>query len=605
MDKIIKLQNLLFPKYETIQHWWMFYRGERFSHNVKESAYCLSEDEHAEFFTYFNAFSLEKWKKYTSIRQAFLRLSAKGKFGIQLFGHYMRNNQIDKEILSENYFELEERETIIVSIPMDCKSQVISFQIFAYDELFIYEGCYTAQICMEDMNEVDISLVTVTYKKEEFITDNLRLLENEIIYSEEDISNHIFVRVIDNGRTLKEEEWNSDRIRIYHNPNTGGSGGYARGMMETLWDEKFPATHALLMDDDVKLLPESLIRTYNLLRCLRPEYKDHFISGAMLYYERMNVQHEDVGYVAKDGTYGPRKPVMEMHLAESVIRNEKIYEDQSNNYAGWWYCCIPRTKLDLNRLALPLFIRGDDVEFSIANKAKFITLNGICIWHMGFVTKFNMAMEFYQVHRNSLIIQAASNVTPEVDYKGRIIRIFLRELRRFNYTGCDLLLDALEDYLKGPEFIMSPTGEEIMARQSARAGKLKDLRQNFSEFDVDCNEIYIHGKELKGIRKFWYEKTYNGHLLPTFMLNKKPGIIAYDWFDAPEKQYLREAVLAVNPHEETGILRYRSRREFLRLIRRYRLLNRQYKKNENRVKKEYENIKQKILGAEFWKEYLK
>mgnify|MGYP001059440093 CR=1 FL=1 len=605
MDKIIKLQNLLFPKYETIQHWWMFYRGERFSHNVKESAYCLSEDEHAEFFTYFNAFSLEKWKKYTSIRQAFLRLSAKGKFGIQLFGHYMRNNQIDKEILSENYFELEERETIIVSIPMDCKSQVISFQIFAYDELFIYEGCYTAQICMEDMNEVDISLVTVTYKKEEFITDNLRLLENEIIYSEEDISNHIFVRVIDNGRTLKEEEWNSDRIRIYHNPNTGGSGGYARGMMETLWDEKFPATHALLMDDDVKLLPESLIRTYNLLRCLRPEYKDHFISGAMLYYERMNVQHEDVGYVAKDGTYGPRKPVMEMHLAESVIRNEKIYEDQSNNYAGWWYCCIPRTKLDLNRLALPLFIRGDDVEFSIANKAKFITLNGICIWHMGFVTKFNMAMEFYQVHRNSLIIQAASNVTPEVDYKGRIIRIFLRELRRFNYTGCDLLLDALEDYLKGPEFIMSPTGEEIMARQSARAGKLKDLRQNFSEFDVDCNEIYIHGKELKGIRKFWYEKTYNGHLLPTFMLNKKPGIIAYDWFDAPEKQYLREAVLAVNPHEETGILRYRSRREFLRLMRRYRLLNRQYKKNENRVKKEYENIKQKILGAEFWKEYLK
>ena len=186
-----------------------------------------------------------------------------------------------------------------------------------------------------------------------------------------------------------------------------------------------------------------------------------------------------------------------------------------------------------------------------------------------------------------------------------VIRIFLRELRRFNYTGCDLLLDALEDYLKGPEFIMSPTGEEIMARQSARAGKLKDLRQNFSEFDVDCNEIYIHGKELKGIRKFWYEKTYNGHLLPTFMLNKKPGIIAYDWFDAPEKQYLREAVLAVNPHEETGILRYRSRREFLRLMRRYRLLNRQYKKNENRVKKEYENIKQKILGAEFWKEYLK
>ena len=36
--------------------------------------------------------------------------------------------------------------------------------------------------------------------------------------------------------------------------------------------------------------------------------------------------------------------------------------------------------------------RGDDVEFSIANNAKFITMNGICIWHMGFAAKFNMAM---------------------------------------------------------------------------------------------------------------------------------------------------------------------------------------------------------------------
>lgn len=43
----------------------------------------------------------------------------------------------------------------------------------------------------------------------------------------------------------------------------------------------------------------------------------------MLYYERMNVQHEDVGFVSEDGTYGPRKPSMEMHLANSVILNEK------------------------------------------------------------------------------------------------------------------------------------------------------------------------------------------------------------------------------------------------------------------------------------------
>lgn len=70
----MKLQNILFPKNELIQHWHMFYRGDRFSHNIYESAHCLKKDQQTEFFTYFNAFSLEKWKKYTAIDHAYLQL---------------------------------------------------------------------------------------------------------------------------------------------------------------------------------------------------------------------------------------------------------------------------------------------------------------------------------------------------------------------------------------------------------------------------------------------------------------------------------------------------------------------------------------------------
>ena len=605
MNRTIKLQNLLFPKLELEQHWWMFYRGDRITHDVFESSYCLKANRNAEFFTYFNAFSLEKWKKYTCVEQVYLRLSVKGKIGIQLFGHYMNGNEIEKEIISENYWENRKRETIYIPIPLDAKSQVVSFQLFAYSDTAIFEGSYVADVDVEKTNEVNLSLVTVTFKKEDFITRNLKLMENEIIYSDEEIAGHIFVRVIDNGRTLDAGEWNSERIHIYQNPNVGGSGGYTRGMMETLRDESFPATHVLLMDDDVKILPESIIRTYNLLKCLKPEYREHFISGAMLYYEKMFVQHEDVGFVDKNGTYGPRKPEMEMHLPQSVILNEKLYKDKPNNYAGWWYCCIPRSKFGPERLSLPLFIRGDDVEFSIANHAEFITMNGICIWHMGFVNKFNMPMEFYQVHRNSLIIQAASGVTPEVDYIKRITRFFFIELNRFNYVGCELLLDAIEDYLKGPEFIMEPTGEQLMKEHGAKVRKMVDIRQNYPEIWVDYGRIYQREKELKGWKKFWYRKTYNGHLLPTFMLNRKsPGVIAYDWYDAPEKQYLREAVLAVNPHDQTGIMRYRSRREFLRLMKRYRTLMKNCKKYGSSVKERYKEAKKKITGAEFWQGYL-
>lgn len=589
MDKMMKLQNILFPKNELIQHWHMFYRGDRFSHNIYESAHCLKKDQQTEFFTYFNAFSLEKWKKYTAIDHAYLQLKVKGTLGIQLFGHYMNNNIIEKEVLSENYYECDETETILIPIPFDVKSQVVSFQVFAYSDISIYEGSYLADISTDKMNEVELSLVTVTFRKEDFITRNLRLIENEIIYSDEEIADHIFVRVIDNGRTLNTEEWNGERIHIYQNPNVGGSGGYTRGMIETLRDETFNATHALLMDDDVKILPESIIRTYNLLRCLKPEYRDHFISGAMLYYEKMHVQHEDVGFVSEDGTYGPRKPSMEMHLATSVLLNEKIYEDQPNNYAGWWYCCIPRTKLSLDRLSLPLFIRGDDVEFSIANHAKFITMNGICIWHMGFVTKFNMPMEFYQVHRNSLIIQATSGVTPEVDYLKRIKDIFDKEISRYNYVGCDLLLDAVDDFLKGPEFLMKPEGETIMKQQTSRVKPLVDIRQNFADIYVDYDKIYkfYEGKLFSKRKLKRYFKTHNWQLLPKFMMNHEPAVVAYDWFDIPEKQYRHDVVLAVNPHNQTGVLRYRSRSEYLRLMKRYREIRRNYNKNMEKVTEAY------------------
>lgn len=113
-------------------------------------------------------------------------------------------------------------------------------------------------------------------------------------------------------------------------------------------------------------------------------------------------------------------------------------------YAGWWFCCIPMKMIKQNGLPLPLFIRGDDVEFSLRNHAKFITMNGICIWHMGFTYKFNASMELYQVHRNSLILQAVSEVCQNVDFMNRYDKIVScpyavpgLQWSRIN-SGCDM-----------------------------------------------------------------------------------------------------------------------------------------------------------------------
>lgn len=53
------------------------------------------------------------------------------------------------------------------------------------------------------------------------------------------------------------------KVHIYYhrNKNVGGSGGFTRGMIESI-RQKPKATHVLLMDDDVVVLSESIKRTY-------------------------------------------------------------------------------------------------------------------------------------------------------------------------------------------------------------------------------------------------------------------------------------------------------------------------------------------------------
>ena len=155
-----------------------------------------------------------------------------------------------------------------------------------------------------DIREVELSLATTTCFKEDYIIHNMELLKHEILESDDEISRHFYIHVVDNGRTLEPEKYNCDRLTVHPNKNVGGSGGFARGMMESLHQQP-KATHVLLMDDDVIILPESLKRTYTLLTLLKPEHQGKFIAGAMLAMEDMCVMHEDLGTVREDGEVCP------------------------------------------------------------------------------------------------------------------------------------------------------------------------------------------------------------------------------------------------------------------------------------------------------------
>lgn len=628
MEKEIKLQDILFPvgeKYEPEYN--LYYRGEE-KKLSPDGTLHLKAGETLDCMAYFNTISLCKWKEYSNVSGYKLKLSVQGDFTLQLMGYSVHDNPefdedaeieqdeyeeddsldtqriapyiSDEYVFEEKEYSFAEKTEIVLTYP-ETEALLGTFQLKATGKCVFYGGCYEGTIDEENIQDVCLSVATTTFKKEDFIIPNIAQIKKDILETDDELAQNLYVHVVDNGRSLLPEQIEGRHVFLHPNPNTGGSGGYARGMIETL-RQKRPATHILLMDDDILIQTESLKRTYRLLKVLKEEYRGHFISGAMLFYEKMHLQHEDVGYANEEGTYGPVKPLKDFHKIIDCCSNELPWKEREYQYCGWWYCCIPMQYVREDNLPLPFFVRGDDVEYSLRNHAKFITMNGICVWHMGFTQKFNAMMELYQVHRNSLMLQAISGVCDKLDFAHRM-KMFTRvELLRFNYNSAELLLEAMDDYLKGPHFLDRPEGENIIREKGKKNEKLIPLSE-FPDIQVDLKKIY-RDVPLSALDLWMYRLSYNGLYLPDSLLKDEPGVIAYDWFYAKGKQALRKSLLAVNIHEKTGAMRVLDRKRAKEIKKRAKQTFKKYYETKEALQREYAENQKRFTSIEFWEEYL-
>lgn len=600
MYKIQEIFARPFIGNELITH--LYYRANNFIYEDSDGYSVLEKGSVLDFFTYFNGLSIEKWKKYTYSERFYLVLKAKGKFKLNLFGHFFNKERIEKEYLGHYQYDISEDQEIIIPISDHIKSQVVGFEIVVKKKTIISEMYYAVDVDEDRIRQAYIALTTTTFKKENYIRNNIAILEKDI-FSSHEYKDHFCWNVIDNGRTLAEQKNQNENIRIYHNKNVGGAGGFSRGMIEGLTQNKKP-THILLMDDDVNFSAESFKRLYKLLSIVKEEYSNHFISGAMLKMNAPNIQHEDIGVLNQKGYHAALKPSLDLNLWNSVLINEKIDETEKHKYAAWWFCCIPATVASLDNLPLPVFVRGDDVEYSLRNHAKFISMNGICIWHDGFEGKFSAALEYYQVERNELILTAMHPELADVDVMGHIEEIFWQEVYKFNYKGASLLLDAVEDFLKGPEYFLSLDLFEILQEKRKEDNQLQPVTEDIRKL-INYEMLYTYEPVSSG-KKIIYDYTYNGQArIPEFMIGNKIGIIPYGWGYFPGKQCLTKVNYAIDPMADKYVVYKKNREAFNKLKKRFVNLKKEYEDQKEQIENAYRNCHQEITGIEFWEKYLK
>lgn len=595
------IQKIVFPtdvKHQQCKD--LFFRGSGYL-NRKEKTLLLGRGEIADFTTYLNGCSYRKWKKYTCVKSVSLHIEIEGTFSLLFLGYTKKPAMIERTEFDYRSYQNIERRNIEYKFDVN-DEQIIGFEIHASGDCKFYNAYYTAECEEESMNTVRLCVATTTCKKEAFIKKNISLLKEELL-AESELKENIYVHVVDNGRTLTNQDIYGNHIYLHPNNNTGGAGGFARGMIESL-NQELPATHVLLMDDDVLILPESIARTYRLLRLIKEEYKNAFISGAMLYYEEPNRQHEDIGTVTKDCMFCSLKPKFDLNGIGCILDNEDDFIKQKNEYAGWWYCCIPAHVIKKNGLPLPMFIRCDDMEYSLRCKADIITMNGICVWHMGFVTKYNAAFDKYQQCRNLLIDKASSDIMQNVDVLDFVSKSYRVELLKFNYNAAELIVRAIEDFTKGPKFLENDNGEKIVQENA----KLNDKMQPLTDFkDIEFPDVFscYFDPPRKFVDKWLFRITYNGQRFwPISWCKKDYPLIAFDHSYQPQKMSMHSHMVAVNPFNKTGIIRQIDKNRYKELQKRFKHALNYYKRNRSEIDAEYKNSRPYLTSEKFWRKYL-
>lgn len=420
---------------------------------------CSQVNTELDFCTYFNSFSIKKWKQYTDIKNIIIQADIDGIFDIEIYA-VNGNNEIslkrinDTNVLNE-MLPIENLDYPVIAL------KVISKQANSKIENITYHGDFAV------WDSQKIGVVICTFQREEYVKNTIAKLMDFA-----DDKEWLSVVVVDNGRTL--EKVDSNKLKIIHNPNYGGSGGFTRGIIENLENDN--NDYVLLMDDDIDIDTTALERTYSLLSALKDEYKESFLAGAMLNIDEPYMQYENTAYWNKIRLAGLGKNY-DLSKKASLINNINI-GDYVNHYAAWWYCCIPVCRIKKIGLPLPFFIKGDDIEYSIRNDRKIIFMNGIAVWHEPFAKKMAPWINYFS-DRNMLILNFyAKNCNALTFFISAVGRLVKRCIYN-NSNSINVLYYAINDVYNGFERITEIGADKKLVNIREVTKKNSSIKQIF------------------------------------------------------------------------------------------------------------------------------
>ncbi len=569
----------------------------------------VSAGETLSLASYFNAFAAGYWAHWTVVREVTLEVATTGRGTITV----MRSDAagaasvVDSHPISgasTSHFEL--------SLTGFESGGWYWFDVAADDDVEITAASW--QTAQAPVTAGLLSIAVTTFNKPDYCVRTLEALaENHALLAAVD---KIFI--IDQGdkKVADEQAFPAvaaalgEHLEIIDQANLGGSGGFSRGMVETLKRED--SAFVMLLDDDVEVEPEGILRAVQFARlCASPT----IVGGHMLDLNNKTVLHAFSEIVDRNRfMWGSPDPSQERHdFAEESLRDTPwLHARQDGDYNGWWMCLIPTTVLRTVGLSLPLFIKWDDSEYGLrAADAGFptVSLPGAALWHISWLDKDDsLDWQAYFHARNRLIAALLHSPAPR---GGTLLSEYrkqdLKHLLSMQYYTVTLRHQAFRDVLDGPAGL-----------HAAMPTKLGEVRRSAAAFAE--TKVYPHDEAPaanEGERSYPPDEKRGPRGRALLLFIGKETL--RHWFTSPRQKDVdapqvrlskRDATwwrvpgfdsALVDTGDGTGSSWYtRDRARFRGLWRESMRLNRALEKNWDRLRDQYRAAAPEITSVDEW-----
>lgn len=457
----VRVQRILFQPTDEIasQDLYVRVRKGRLI-NISRDSLTISPYSTASTRTYFGRFPAAYYQRWTEVREVIVRAEVTGHGRIRVFG----SDDVDRERIlggAEVDSNSQESVEIVVQIDRFLDGGFIWVDVEAKD------GPLTVtNLAFETGTPVPpkrVSVVICTFNRAADCLNTLKTLTDDSAALE------MLARVIvvDQGTDLvrTREGFKSvgeelgDRLHYVEQKNLGGAGGFTRGIFEVMGEEPQLDGDIILMDDDIVLEPESLIR----MASFSARTIDPVIVGAqMLYLYHPNILHTS----AEDADLESLRAGVPVHAKEQGIDLTKKlpYRWAEGGYNAWWTCLIPTEVVTRIGYPLPMFFQWDDIEYGLRARSRQIptvTLPGAAVWHADFALKDRDDWSRFFSYRNSLIVTALHGRWRTKRVAALLFHHLLEMIMSLHYGLAATTIMAIDGFLAGPDSIRTGSAEVV------------------------------------------------------------------------------------------------------------------------------------------------